>query len=104
MIRQRRRRIERQWNKIRLSNVCTSFIERNGMFTIPYVLVFQAVKVFDDLMCVYYIGLFDFKNESCYRDGVVVCQFVNGLFRSLGSIPLGVVSEVDLAVGEEVEE
>jgi hypothetical protein len=102
--RQRRRKIERQWNKIKQGRVCTEFIERNGLFTLPYVVVFQAVKLNDEIMCVYSIGLFDSKDGSSFRESVMVCKFVNSLFRSLGSIPLGFVSEFDLAKGEELEE
>jgi hypothetical protein len=102
--RQRRRKIERQWNKIKHGSVCTNFIERNGLFTIPYVIAFQAVKLNDDIMCVYSIGLFDSKDGSSFGESIMVCNFVNSLFRSLSSIPIGVVSEADLTVGEEVEE
>jgi len=102
MNRQRRRRIERGWNKIKLGSVCTKFVERNGLFTIPHVIAFQAVKVCNDLICVYNVGLFDFKDGSGYLERVNVCQFVNSLFRSLGSVPLGFVSEEDLETGEEV--
>jgi hypothetical protein len=38
-----------------------------------------------------------------YLELVTVCQFVNSLFRSLGSVELGFVSEEDLEEGEEIE-
>jgi hypothetical protein len=42
MNRQCRRRIEREWNKIKLGKVCTKFVVRNGLFTIPYVIFFSG--------------------------------------------------------------
>jgi hypothetical protein len=102
MNRQCRRRIEREWNKIKLGSVCTKFVVRNGLFTIPYVIFFQAVKVGDDLMCVYNVGIFGFKEGFGYLARVTVCQFVNSLFRSLGVVELGFVSEEDLEKGEEI--
>lgn len=103
MNRQFRRRVEREWNKIRLGKPCTRFVERNGLFTIPYVIFFQAVKVGDDLMCVYNVGMFGFKEGFGYLERVTVCQFVNSLFRSLSSTELGFVSEEELDKGEEVQ-
>ena len=78
------------------------FIERNHLFTIPHVICFQAIKVGDDLMCVYNVGVFEFKDSSGYLERATVCQFVNSLFRSLGSIELGFVPEEDLEKGEEI--
>ncbi len=101
MNRQCRRRIEREWNKITIGKVCTRFVERNNLFTLPYVLSFQAVKVGDDLMCVFSVGIFGFKEGFGYLTNGVVCHFVNSLFRSLGSVELGYFSEADLAEGEE---
>jgi len=103
MNRQFRRRVEREWNKIKLGKPCTKFVERNRLFTIPYVIYFQAVKVDDDLMCVYNVGMFEFKDCSGYIERATVCQLVNSLFRSLGSIELGFVSEEDLEKGEEIQ-
>jgi hypothetical protein len=102
MNRQCRRRIEREWNKIKVGKVCTKFVVRNGLFTIPYVIFFQAVKVGDDLIGAYNVGIFDFKDGSGYLELITICQFVNSLFRSLGSIPLGFVSEENLEKGEEI--
>jgi hypothetical protein len=89
--------------KIKLGKVCTKFVVRNGLFTIPYVIFFQAVKVGEDLMCVYNVGMFEFKDGSGYLEHITVCQFVNSLFRSLGSVPIGFVSEEDLEKGEEIQ-
>lgn len=104
MNRQSRRRIEREWNKIKLGNVCTKFVVRNGLFTLPSVIYFQAVKIGDDLMCVYNVGMFGFREGFGYLEYITFCHFVNSLFRSLGSIELGLVSEEDLENGEEIEE
>ena len=98
-----RRRIEREWNKIKLGKPCTKFVERNRLFTLPFVLYFQAVKVGDDLMCVYNVGIFEFKDSTGYLERATVCQLVNSLFRSLGSVELGFVPEEDLEKGEEIE-
>jgi hypothetical protein len=104
MNRQCRRRIEREWNKIKLGLPCTEFVERNNLFTIPHVIYFQAVKLGDDIMRVYNVGIFGFKEGSGYLACVAVCQFVNSLFRSLGSVGLGFVSEEDLEEEEpEIE-
>jgi len=54
-------------------------------------------------MCVYNVGMFEFKDASGYPEGVTVCQFVGSLFRSLGFVELGFVSEEDLEKGEEIE-
>jgi hypothetical protein len=82
---------------------CTKFVERNHLFTIPYIVYFQAVKVDDNLMCVYSVVLFQFKEGSGYTEHVTVCQFVYSLFRSLGSMELCFVSEEDLEKGEEIQ-
>jgi hypothetical protein len=103
MKRQIRRRIEREWNKIKLDKVCTKFVERNGLFKIPYVIFFQTVKVSDDLMCVYNVGMFEFKEGSGYLERVTFCQFFNSLFRAQASVVLGFVLEEDLEKGEEIE-
>lgn len=102
MKRQQRRRIEREWNKIKLGRSCTRFVEFNRLFTIPYVISFQAVKIGDCLIGVYNVGMFSFKDGFGYLELVTVCQFVNSLFRSLGSIKLGFVSEEELESGEEI--
>jgi hypothetical protein len=102
MNRQRRRKIHREWTKIKLGSVCTKFVERNGLFAIPSVVTFQSVKVGDDLMCVYNVGIYGFKEGLGYLGLVTVCQFVDGLFRSLGSVDIGFVSEEDLEKGEEI--
>ena len=65
--------------------------------------LFQAVKVGDDLICVYNVGMFEFKDGSGYLEHVTVCQLVNSLFRSLGSVELGFLSEEDLQKCEEIE-
>lgn len=103
MIRQQRRRIEREWNKIKLGKVCTKFVVRNGLFTIPHVLAFQAVKVAEDMICVYNVSYFDFKEGGGYFERVTVCQRNGVLFRSLASLVIGFVSEEDLEKGEEIQ-
>lgn len=103
MNRQFRRRVQREWDKIKIGKPCTDFVQRNGLFTLPYVINFRAVKIGDDLMCVYNVGLFDFRDGSGYLERATLCQFVNSLFRSLGSVELGFVSEEELENGEEIQ-
>jgi hypothetical protein len=102
MNRQFRRRVEREWKKIKLGKPCTKFVERNRLFTLLYVIYYQAVKVGDDMMCVYNVGFFNFKDDCGYLELATVCHFVSSLFRNLGSIELGFVSEYDLDEGEEI--
>jgi len=52
-------------------------------------------------MCVYNVGVFEFKDGSGYLELVTFCQFVNSLIRDLGSVELG-VSEEDLEKDEEL--
>lgn len=54
-------------------------------------------------MCVYYVGVFSHEEGSGYLEIIATCYFVNSLFRSLGSIPLGFIPEEDLSEGEEIE-
>ena len=37
-----RRRVVREWKRIRLGRPCTKFLERNGLFEIPHVLSFSG--------------------------------------------------------------
>jgi hypothetical protein len=54
-------------------------------------------------MCVYNVDMFEFRDGFGYLVLVTVCQFVNSLFRDLGSIVLSFVSEEDLEKGEEIQ-
>ena len=47
--------------------------------------------------------ILSFKDGFGYLMCVTVCQFVNCLFRGLGSIKLGFVSEEELESGEEIQ-
>jgi hypothetical protein len=98
-----RRRVEREWKKIKLGKTATKFLERNGLFEIPHVVYFQAVKVGDDVMCVYTVGMFEFKDGFGFPELVTVCQFVHSLLRVLGHVELGFVTEEDLEKEEEAE-
>ncbi len=103
MIRQQRRRIERQWSKIKVGDICTNFIERNSLFSLPHVVAFQAVKVSDELVCVYNVGLFDFKKDRGHGEYVTICMFLNGFFRSIDSIQIAFIPEGDLWENEEID-
>ena len=97
-----RRRVQREWNKIKLGKPCTKFLERNGLFGVPYVMYFQAVKVADDIICVYSVCIFKFKDGFGFPELVTVCQLVNNMFRALGYVEIGFVSEEDLEDDDEV--
>jgi len=98
-----RRRVEREWKKIKLGKPCTKLLERNGLFEIPHVIYFQAVKIADDILCIYSVGMFEFKDGVGFPELVTICQFVNVPFRVLGHIELGFVSEEDLEKDEEIK-
>jgi hypothetical protein len=103
MIRQQRRRIERQWSKIKVCEICTDFIELNGLLNLPHIIAFQVVKVSDDLVCIYNSGLFDFKKDRGHGEFVTICMFVSGSLRSMGSIQMGYVPEDSLWIAEEID-
>ncbi len=73
------------------------------MFEIPHVLYFQAVKVADDIMCVYTVGVFEFKDGYGFPELATMCHFVNSVFRVLGHLEVGFVSEEEWESGEEIE-
>jgi hypothetical protein len=98
-----KRRVVRQWNHIKIGRPCTKFVERNGLITLPHTIYFQAVKIGNDLMCVYWVSIFDYKEDFGYIASVVICQLVGCLFRSQCSVELGFVSEEDLENGEEIQ-
>jgi hypothetical protein len=82
-----------------VSTKCVS----NQLFIIPYVIYFQAVKIGVDLIGVYNLGMLSFKDGFGYLELVTVCQFVDNLFRDLGTTELGFVCEEDFEEGEEIE-
>jgi hypothetical protein len=105
MLRQQRRRLERQWNKVKVGAICTSFIERNSLFNLPHVIAFQAVKVSDELVCVYNIGLFDHHiRDRGHGEFVTFALFVNGTFQIFDSIQIAFIPEGDLWENEEIDE
>lgn len=103
MIRQQRRRLERQWSKIKVGKICTDFIERNNLFTPPHILSFQAVKLSEDLVGVYNVGLFDFKKDKGHGEFFTICMFVEGCLRNLHSERLGFIQEFDLWEVDEID-
>lgn len=103
MHRRFRRRIEREGNKIKPGKSCTKFLERNGLLQNPYVLLFQTAKVCDDIVCVYSVGIFEFKDGLGFPELVTTCLFTNSLFRVLSHLELGFVCEEDLEDDEEIQ-
>jgi hypothetical protein len=105
MIRQQRRRIERQWAKIRVGAVCTDFLERNSLFKPPHIIEYHALKVSEDLVWVLNVGLFDFHNkDKGHGEFVTMCLFIGGCLRILDSVQLGFVPFDDLGENEEIDE
>jgi hypothetical protein len=103
MIRQQRRRLERQWSKIKVGEICTNFIEQNNLFTPPHIILFQAVKISEDLAIVYNVGLFDFKKDKSHGEFLTTCMFVDCCLRILGSERLGFIQEFDLWDIDEID-
>jgi hypothetical protein len=104
MIRKQRRRLERQWNKIKIGETCTEFIERNNLFSLPHVIAFQAIKISEELVCVYNVGLFESKRDKGHGEFVTICWFVNGSLRSVGSVQIAFIPEGNFYENEEIDE
>jgi hypothetical protein len=104
MLRQQRRRLERQWNKIKVGEICTIFIERNSLFSLPHVIAFQAIKISEELTCVYNVGLFESKRDKGHGEFVNIWWFVNSTLRSVGSIQIAFIPEGDFWENEEIDE
>ena len=105
MIRQQRRRLERQWNKIKVGAICTDFLERNGLFKPPHIIEFHAVKVSYELVWVLNVGLFDFHNRvKGYGEFATTCLFVGSYLKILDSVQLGYIPFDDLGENEEIDE
>lgn len=104
MLRQQRRRLERQWSKIEVGAICTDFLERNSLFTHPHIIEYHAVKVSDELVWALNVGLFDFHNkDKGYGEFATVCLFVGGCMRILDSVQFGFIPFDDLWENEEIE-
>jgi hypothetical protein len=105
MLRQQRRRIERQWAKIKVGAICTDFLELNGLFKPPHIIEFHAVKVCEELVLVLNIGLFDFHNkDKGHGEFATTCLLVGGYLRILDSVQLGFIPFDDLGENEEIDE
>ena len=104
MIRQKRRRIERQWAKIVVGEDCTKFIERENLFSIPHLIEFQAVKVSEKGLCVRSIGVFENHKYGGHIELVTICEFDSGVFKVLSHIQVGVIPEGDLWEAEEIDD
>jgi hypothetical protein len=105
MLRQQRRRLEREWNKIKVSAICTDFLEHNELFKPPHIIEYHAVKMSDELVCVLNIGLFDFhKVSKGHGEFLTTCLFVGGFLKILDSVQLGFIPYDDLWASEEIDE
>ena len=102
MNRQQKRRIEREWKKIRLDTVCTDFIERNNLITIPYAITLQVVKISDDLAGVYNVSVFGFRNGLGYLEHLTIYQFFNSMCKRLSSAEIGFILEENFVAYEEI--
>jgi hypothetical protein len=104
MIRQQRRRLERQWNKIKVGAICTDFLERNSLFKPSHIIEYHAVKVSDNLVWVLNVGLFDFHNkDKGHGEFATTCLFVGGYLKILDSVQLGFIPFDDLGENEEID-
>ena len=104
MLRQQRRRLERQWNKIKVGGICTDFLENNGLFKPPHIIEFHAVKVSYELVWVLNVGLFDSKKDKGHGEFATTCLFVGGYLKILDSVQLGFIPYDDLWENEEIDE
>ena len=104
MIRQRRRRIERQWTKISVGDDCTKFIERENLFSMPHVIQFQAIKVSEKHLRVRSVGVFENHKYGGHIEFVTTCEFVSGQFKVISHKQVGVIPEGDLWEAEEIDD
>jgi hypothetical protein len=104
MFRQQKRRLGRQWGKIRVGEICTKFIQKNNLFSLPQVIAFQAIKVSEELVCIHNIALFDFKKDKGHGEYLTTCIFNGGFFKSLDFMRLGLVQEFDLLEVDEFDD
>lgn len=104
MIRQIRRRIQRQWNKIKIGKICTKFIERNNLFSLPHIIVFEAVKISETLLCVYNVGLFESKRDRAHGEFATISLFVDSYVMILYSMQIAFIPDGDLWENEEIDE
>jgi len=105
MLRQQRRRLERQWNKIKVGAICTDFLERNCLFKPPHIIEYHAVKVSDELVWVLNVGLFDYhKRDKSHGEFATTCLFVGGYLKILETIQWGFIPDDYLWENEEIDE
>ena len=104
MLRQQRRRLERQWNKIKVGAICTNFLELNGLFKPAHIIEFHAVKVSIELVWVLNVGLFDFKKDKGHGEFATTCIFGDGYLRILDSKQWGFNPYDDLWENEEIND
>lgn len=103
MNRQQRRRIERNWRKIKVGTYCTEFIERNSLVCLHHIIDFRAVKLSEDLLGVYSVGVFDFKRDFGHGEFCVTYLFTQSSFTFLSSVQIAFIPEDDLWENEEIE-
>ncbi|MGE5555014.1 MAG: hypothetical protein ACM3UY_01930 [Methanocella sp.] len=104
MIRQQRRRRERQWAKINVGDDCTKFIERENLFAMPQVIEFQAVKISKKRLKVRSVGVFENHRYGGHIELETTCEWVEGEFKMLSHKQVGVIPEGDLWEAEEIDD
>ena len=104
MIRQKRRRIERQWTKISVGDDCTKFIERENLFSMPHIIEFKAVKVSEKHLHVHSVGVFENHKYGGHIEFVTTCELVSGQFKVKSHKQIGVIPEGDLWEAEEIDD
>jgi len=104
MIRQQRRRIERQWSKIKVGGYCTEFIERNNLVSLHHIIDFRAIKLSEDLLGVYSVGVFDSKiRDRGHGEFFVTYLFSQGSFMFSSSMQIAFIPEGDLWENMEID-
>jgi hypothetical protein len=104
MIRQQRRRLERQWSKIKVGEICTDFIAQNDLFTPPHIISFLAVKISEDLVFIGNVGLFDYKKGGNGHGVFLTTSIFNGgSLRNLYSERVSFVQEYDSWEVDEID-
>ena len=104
MIRQKRRRLQRQWDKIKVGKICTDFIERNNLFSLPHIIAFEAIKISEGLLCAYNVGLFESKRDHGHGEFATISLFVDSYVMNLYSMQIAFIPDGDLWENEEIDE
>ena len=96
-------RLERDWNKIAVGEICTDFLKRNNLFRVPHVFAYKAVKISEELVGVYSSVLFDFKKYDGEGKYLITCLSVDGSLIPLDYLRISFMQKMDTWEIEEIE-